>query len=155
LIEEDCGLRAGEEKTGLSVADVREFNVVHDDEAVEEGDQSWELAGCCFNEEGIGRGEDVSVALNAALCAEDEVVTAGAGLEVLDGVGHHAVEPAHAVFARDANPARVIGGRDAGSVEEGAKLGRWGDCFGMGRGDHRGHSGRRVKLCVHLIIAVD
>ena len=146
-------MRAGEEETGLSAADVSQFDVVHDDEAVEEGHQGGELGGGCLDEEGVGFGEDVGVALNAALDAEDEVVAAVAGFEVLDGVGHHAVEPADAVLACYANPARVIEGGDASPFEEGGELGcRWGDGFGMGGG---GHSGRHGKLCVHLIIAVD
>ena len=70
----------------------------------------WDLlAVAVFEEEGVGLGcgvsEDVGVALDAALGAEEEVVVAVTGLKVLDGVGDHAVEPADAVFAGDADPA--------------------------------------------------
>ena len=50
---------------------------------------------------------DGAVALDAALGAEEEVVVAFAGGERLDGVGDHAVEPADAVVAGDAEPAGV------------------------------------------------
>ena len=72
---------------------------------------------------GFGEGEDVGVALDAALDAEDEVVVAGAGGEVLDGVGDHAVEPADAVFAGDADPAGVVERGDAGGLKEGRLVG--------------------------------
>lgn len=156
LLQQGCGLGAGEDQAGLSAGDVGELDVVHDDEAVEECHQDGELGGGCFDEEGVGFGEDVGIALDASLDTEDEVVAAVAGLEILDGVGHHAVEPADAVLSGDANPACVIEGGDASSCEEVGELGRWGgDGFGMGRGGHEGHSGRRGELCVHLIITVD
>ncbi len=68
---------------------------------------------------GIGRGEDVGVTLDAALDAEDEVVVASAEGELLDGVGDHTVEPAHAVFAGDADPAGAVERTDSGGLEEG------------------------------------
>jgi len=104
-------------ETGAIVGDVGEFYVVHDDEAVEEGEEVGDLCGGGFEEKGVWCCEDVGVALNAALNAEEEVVVPLAGLELLDGVGDHAVEPADAVFASDADPAGGLDGRDSGSVE--------------------------------------
>ena len=88
--------------------DVFQCNVVHDDEAVEESHQVRELFRSCFDKESVWLGEDVGVALDAALDAEKEIVISFAGLELLDGVGDHAVEPADAVFAGNAEPTGVF-----------------------------------------------
>ena len=64
--------------------DVSEFYVVHDDEVVEEGHEGGDLSRGGLDEEGVGLSEDGGVALDAALRAEDEVVAAFAGFQILD-----------------------------------------------------------------------
>ena len=65
--------------------DVGEFDVVHDDEAVEEGDEAGDAVRRRSRGGGLrggfGGGEDVGVALDAALGVEEEVVVAVAGGE--------------------------------------------------------------------------
>ncbi len=52
---------------------VGELDVIHDDEAVEEGHEAGTGRGC-FDEESFRFGEDRCVALDAALGVQDEVV---------------------------------------------------------------------------------
>jgi hypothetical protein len=113
---------ASDEKAGARGRYVRELDVVHDDEAIEEGCEVGELFGSGFEEQEFGFGEDVRVTLNAALRAEHEVVVAMSGLKILDGVGNHSVEPADSVFAGNSEPTDVIEKRGACGVEE---CGEW------------------------------
>ena len=53
--------RRGEAGTGGG--DVGEFDVVHDDEVVEMGDDGGELIAAGFDQDGVGLGEDEGVAL--------------------------------------------------------------------------------------------
>src|SRR5271156_3692874 len=102
-------------------------------------------------------GEDGGVALDAALNAEEEVVGALTGVQILDRVGDHAVQPADAVFSGDTNPTDVVEVRQADALKERGKL--WGGAWGWRSGDvglcWRTHGGAMQKTCVHLIIAVD
>ena len=97
------------------------------------------MRGSGFEEESVGIGVDVCVALDATLHAENEAVGAFAGFEVLNGVGDHAVEPADSVFAGGADPAGFVEGEYCGFVEQSVELGRGrvGD-FGLGGGGHGG-----------------
>lgn len=114
------GLGAGDKEAEAGV--FGEFDVVHDDVAVEELDERGD-AGAIGCEEDAGlEHEGDGVGLDAALDGEKEVVVALAGFEVLDGVGGHAVEPADAVVAGDANPSGGGEGSDGGVVEEGFEL---------------------------------
>jgi hypothetical protein len=79
LLEQGWGPGAGEEESGAGGRDVGEFDVVHDDEAVEEGDEVGDLGGGGLEEEGFRFGKDVGVALDTALSVEDEVVVSVAG----------------------------------------------------------------------------
>ena len=103
----------------MASGDVFELNIVHDDEVVEEGHQGGELGRSCFDKESVWLGEDVGVALDSALDAKEKVVISFAGLELLDGVGGHAVEPADAVFAGYAEPSGAIERRCSDSPEQG------------------------------------
>ncbi len=62
--------------------------------------------------------EGGAVGLDAALGVEEEVVVPFAGFEGGDVVGDHAVEPADAVGAGDADPAGVVERGERGAVEE-------------------------------------
>ena len=137
--EEGGGFGACYGYAGAGGGDVGQLYVVHDDEAVEDSHEAWELCGGGFEEEGVGFSEDVGVALNAALDAENETVGAFAGFQILNGVCDHAVEPADSVFAGGADPASLGKGRYCGFVKQGVELGRGrvGD-FGLGGGGHGG-----------------
>ena len=102
----------------MASGDVFEHHIVHDDEVVEEGHQGGELGRSCFDKESVWLGEDVGVALDAALDAEEEVVVSFAWLELLDRVGGHAVEPADAVLAGYAEPSGAIDRRGSDSTEQ-------------------------------------
>ena len=132
-----CGAGAGEEEAVSFGCDAGEFDVVHDDEVVEVGEEWGDLVAGGFEEDLVFEGEGGEVGLDAALGVEGEVVVALAGREGLDGVGDHAVEPADAVAAGDADPADVRERGDGGVVEEGVELGGDGDDFGL---EGRGHS---------------
>ena len=129
-VAEDLGrVGAGQEEALAIRCRGAEFDVVHDDEAVEERGERGDLRGGSFEQEAVGFGEDVGVALDAALGVEEEVVAAGAGGEVPDGVGDHAVEPADAVGAGDGDPGGAGEGGEAGGGEE---------TFHVGLGGQRG-----------------
>ena len=66
------------------------------------------------------------VGLDAALGVEEKVVVAFAGFEGGDVVGDHAVEPADAVRAGDAEPADVFDRGEGGGGEKGVQAGRCG-----------------------------
>jgi len=76
-----------------------------------------ELGGGGLDEKSVRLGEDGGIALDAALRVEEEAVVAFVGLQLLDGVGDHAVEPPDAVFAGYAEPAGLIERGDAGCFE--------------------------------------
>ena len=124
---EDLGcVWAGDEEAFAGGGDVwrevGELDVVHDDEAVEKGGEGGDLGRGGLEEEVVGFGEDVAVALDAALRVEEEVVAAGAWGEVSEGVGDHAIEPPDAVGAGDFDPAGVLEGDEASGGEEGVEL---------------------------------
>jgi hypothetical protein len=102
-------------------------------------------------------GEDGGVALYAALDAEEEVVRALTGLQILDRVGDHSVQPPNAVFSGDPDPTDVVEVRQANVLQECGEL--WGRARGWRSCDvglcWRTHGGMMQKTCVHLIIAVD
>ena len=85
------------------------LHIIHNDEVVEMGKQARGLGAVGVEQEIAGTAVDVSVALDASLGVEDEVVVTLALGQRLDGVGDHAVEPAKTVFAGDA---------DAGAIAE-------------------------------------
>ncbi len=94
-----------------------EFDVVHDDEAVEQGGESSAVGG--FEQDGCGLEKGGAVCLDAALGVEDEVVASLPGLERLDGVRDHTVEPANAVGTGNAEPAECFDGSNGGRGEGG------------------------------------
>lgn len=109
---------------------------------VEELEESRDLRRGCFDEERVRCGEDYGVALDAALNAEQEVIVALACLQILDGVGDHAVEPADAVFSRYTDPTRVVEGGESRVLQQGRELRggagcRRGDDFVLCGGRHR------------------
>ena len=130
--DDRAGCGAGDEEAGevVPAPPVKggEFDVVHDDEAVEEGGEG--AGGCGLEEDGIIEQEGGEVCLDAALGVEDEAVVALAGFEGGDVVGDHAVEPADAVGAGDAEPAEVRQRGEGGRGEEGGE----GRRFGLRRG---------------------
>ncbi len=107
--EDGGGVRAGEKEAGL-VLEGLELDVVHDDEALEVGDERRELVAGGFEEDRVGFEKDGGVGLDAALGVEEEGVAAVAGGEGLDGVGGHAVEPADTVVSGDAEPGGFVQG---------------------------------------------
>jgi hypothetical protein len=137
-------LGAGDEEAGTLGRDVREFDVVHDDEVVEVGEEWGDLVAGGFEEDGVFEGEGGEVGLDAALGVEGEVVVALTRRERLDGVGDHAVEPADAVGAGDAEPAGVRERGDGGVVEEGVELGGGRRGLGLEGGWHGSGWKRRV-----------
>ena len=109
----------------LGLGERGELDVVHDDEAVEEGDEGRDAGAAGLEEEGVGESESRRVTLDAALCAEDEVVAAVAGAERLDRVGDHAVEPAGAIASGDTKPAEIFKGGEGGAGEQRVETGVW------------------------------
>ncbi len=98
-----------------------EFNVVHDDEALEQIDQVRYLRTISFEEQGIFKQERCGVALNAPLRVQEEVITTLAGCQRQDRVGDHAVQPAYPVFASDPDPGQVRKWRNRNAFEQGRK----------------------------------
>jgi hypothetical protein len=84
-------------------AELMQFDVIHDDEALEQLDQSRDAFPCRFQQDRIVQHPGGRIALDASLRAQKEVVAALARLQRLNGVGHHAVQPAHPVLAGYAN----------------------------------------------------
>ena len=82
-----------------------ELDVVHDDEAVEVGEQSFGLGGFELELEVVAVEPDESVSLDTALSVEDEVIGARVGGQGFDGIGDHAAEPAGSIFAADGDAA--------------------------------------------------
>jgi len=135
---EDRGcLRAREKQADALGGDVGEFDVVHDDEVVEVDEELLDLIAAGLEQEGVFEKKGGEVALDAALGVEHEVVATLAGGELLDGVGDHAVEPAQAVGAGDANPAGAFERRECGCVQQSGKL-RVGEGRGLEIGGLKG-----------------
>ena len=157
LLKDGCGASGPAMRRPVrSSHDVGEFDVVHDDEVVEVGEEAGELVAVGFEQDASRRSsEGGEVALDAALGVEDEVVVALAGGEVLDGVGDHAVEPADAVAPVTRIQPVSSSGAMAAPVSRAASCG-WpaGLAVGVDGGLERGgHIGSGAKLRTLLIIA--
>ena len=115
-----CGSRTGDGKAKAGV--LSELDVVHDDEAVEEFHERGNAVCSRSEQDAVTESQRDSVALDATLRAEEEVVVHLPGDERLDGVGGHPIQPADAVLAGDLNPADVRDRGDAGGFEQGTQL---------------------------------
>jgi hypothetical protein len=113
---EGCGCGGAGEEEGCGL-DGGELDVVHDDEVVEVRDEGGDADALSFEEDGVFEEPGGGIGLDTSLRVEEEGVAALAGLERLDGVGTHAVEPADAVFAGDAEEAEVGARGEAGAGE--------------------------------------
>ncbi len=133
LGEESGGFRSGE--TNTAARDCGEFYVVHDDKAVEKGEDVVCLCASGFEEDAFWRGEGGGDALDAPLGVKEEVEAALTGGEILNGIGDHAVEPANAVFAGDLDPAEIVQWKDDGVMDQGVQL-----CNGVEMGNDIGHA---------------
>ena len=92
-------LRSLNGDAGELVADVGDFDVVHDDEFVEDVFQALGLPEFGVDEQVIAEVVNVEIALYAALRIQDEVVVAVILREVANIIGDHAVGPADTVGA--------------------------------------------------------
>src|SRR5271163_5304354 len=95
-----------------------ELYIIHNDEVIEMGKQARGLGAVGVQQDVAGPSIDVAISLDAPLSIEDEIVVAVTLGEGLDGVRDHAVEPAKAVFAGDAD-AGAIAQIEAGSAGKG------------------------------------
>ena len=130
-LEGGGGGGAGAEEAVALGADVLKQHIVHDDEAIEQLDEGGDVRAAGFEQKAVGEGEGVGVALDAALGAEQEVVVALAGLQLLDGIRRHSIEPAHSVVAGDLDPAGLVERGERGAMEQGVE-GRGGRARGYG-----------------------
>ena len=133
--EQRGGVRSGDEESATSRAggfgrsfrldfgEVVELDVVHDDEAIEQGGEGGEARAIGLEQEGLRVQEGSCVALDAPLGTEDEVVAALARRECLDGIRDHAIEPTDAIFAGNAYPSVTFDRSQAGRGQQGAEPG--------------------------------
>jgi hypothetical protein len=111
------GTRSGQPKADAIGGHLFQFYVVHDDKAVQQSAQRSHLGALCLEQNGVrlrkGRGRP----LDTALGIQQEVEAPLSELERLDGVRHHAVQPADTVLSRDAEPAKIVEREDARMIE--------------------------------------
>ena len=97
-------VRASHEKTMGLRSQVGEFDIIHDDEPIEQRHERLNLRGRGLQQQAVGLGPNRGIALDASLRAEQEGVSTLARRKRLHRIGHHAVQPAHAVITGDGNP---------------------------------------------------
>ena len=85
-----------------------QLHVVHDDETVQHGSECRDASTRGLKQKGMVKSKSGGVSLDASLCVEEEVVAALSGGKHLDGVGHHAVEPADSILACHLQPAEIF-----------------------------------------------
>jgi len=156
LFEQCGGVRASDEQAAALGGDVGRLNLVHDDEAVEMGEEPGDLIAAGLEQEGVFEQKRGEVAQDVALGVEREVVAALAGGELRDGVGEHSIEPAQAVGAGDAQPADVVERSETGGAQQGGKLRGVGErrgLEGLAGLNGGGHFGVCANLRTLLIIA--
>ena len=96
-------LRSLDGDGGQLVADVGDFDIVHDDEFIEDVFQTLGLPEFGVDEQVVAEVVDVEIALDTALRIQDEVVVAVILREVANIIGDHAVGPADTVGAGEHN----------------------------------------------------
>src|SRR5271170_4721490 len=76
-----------------------ELHLIHDDEVVKMGGKPGHLIAAGLKEKVVGKAVNYCIAKDSALSVKQEAVVPVILLKRLHGVGHHAIEPAHAVVA--------------------------------------------------------
>ena len=86
-------------------------------------DEARRLRTVGFKQEMVGGAKDISIALNAALCVQNEGIVAVTLGQRLHGIGDHAIQPPQAVVSRDADAGEITEVVDGGGMQERGQLG--------------------------------
>ena len=103
---------------GELIIEAGDFHVVHDDELFKISPQAVALPGVGIHQQILAAMVNIHVAQNVALNIQQEAVRPAIERQVSDVVGDHAIHPADAVWAADAQLASPSQIEDAGALAQ-------------------------------------
>ena len=97
------GRRSGDSNCSQLVADVRYFNVIHDDVLVKHGQDFPDLRLIGVNQQGFAPVVSVQIPQDVSLGIEQKCIHTAARRQIPNVVGNHAIQPAHSITAPERN----------------------------------------------------